>query len=69
MSKRMDYVERFMMHTELYMLLTGKHAHDLTLTDIDRISGHIDLMQQQEAAPASANVMQDVLVASEHVAI
>ena len=48
MQTQLDYVERFMMHTELYMVLTGKAAADLTGDDMMKIGDHIDIQQRLE---------------------
>ena len=46
MSMQTEYVERFMMHARLYMVTTGKRAHDLTLSDMDRISRLIEMQSE-----------------------
>lgn len=46
MQTQLDYVERFMMHTELYMVLTGKAAAELTGDDMMKIGDHIDMQQR-----------------------
>jgi len=47
MEKTQAYTERFIMHTELYMLLTGKDAQQLSLEDMERIGALINLQSQQ----------------------
>jgi hypothetical protein len=48
MKNRLNYVDRFMMHTELYMLLSGKVASELTTQDMKKIGSHVDMQQEQE---------------------
>ena len=48
MKEQFDYVDRFMMHAELYMLLSGKAAGDLTADDMDKIEQHINLLKLQD---------------------
>ena len=48
MKEKFDYVDRFMMHAELYMLLSGKVAGDLTTDDMDKIEQHINLPKLQD---------------------
>ena len=54
----MNYIERFMMHTELYMVLTGKQAQELTQEDMDRICRHINAIRQQEEQHTPAGVQK-----------
>ena len=48
MEPRMAYTERFMMHTELYMLLTGKNARELTNDDMERIGRYLELDENRD---------------------
>ncbi len=42
-------IERFMMHTELYLLLTGKDARELTRNDMDKVSEHMELQEESNS--------------------
>lgn len=48
METNSEYTERFIMHTELYMLLTGKDAQELSLEDMERIGSYLNTQNQHE---------------------
>jgi|GEM_PF-4853612 len=53
MKTNSDYTARFVMHTELYMILTGKNAQELSLDDMQRIGDYLNLQNQQETISAN----------------
>ena len=69
MTTKMNYLERFMLHTELYMVLTGKQAEDLTMHDIDKISDHLDLLRQQKDTSVSVKMRQQSATSVEFAAL
>lgn len=61
MAMQNNYIEQFLMHTQLYIVLSGKSAEELTVDDMDKISGHIDMQRAEEMksqAQQAINVIQ-----------
>lgn len=64
MSIQTEYVERFMMHTRLYMVSTGKRARELTLSDMDQISRDIEMQSDYETGDHNLQDAQNSVVSA-----